>query len=216
MVPAVQALEDRRWSHVEQKVVYRHTQALTWIQSVSHPVIDIGCGDGLFLGWLKERGIPSWGVDISMKAVEVCAAKGLKVYIGDLAEGRLPNMPEAKTALLLDVLEHLYEPEHILSALHGRVEELIISVPNFSSLPARVQVLLGRVPENDAPTRGHIYWFTKAALESRLEETGWKVTEYACNTFWSNKPLVGSLMRWLVKVRPSLFALSFVLRAKRV
>lgn len=216
MATPVQAFEDRRWSRVEQKAVYRHTQALAWMGSVSAPVVDIGCGDGLFLSWLKERGIESWGVDISPRSIEACAAKGIKAYQGDLAEGLLPEMPEAKTAVLLDVLEHVYEPERILSALHGRVEELIISVPNFSSLPARLQVLMGRVPENNVPVRGHVYWFTQNVLERRLTESGWKVTEYACNTFWATKPLVGPLMRWLVKMWPSLFALSFVLRAKRV
>jgi hypothetical protein len=95
------------------------------------------------------------------------------------------------------------------------VEVVILSVPNFASLPARLQAILGRVPENNQPKKGHIYWFTYQVLRSLLQKTGWEIERLAVNTFWSRIPLIGPCMQWCAKTWPGLFALSFVVMARR-
>ncbi|OGF44524.1 MAG: hypothetical protein A2452_12850 [Candidatus Firestonebacteria bacterium RIFOXYC2_FULL_39_67] len=42
-------------------------------------VLDIGCGEGVFLEIKKRKGITSLGVDIDKGVAERCAKKGLQV-----------------------------------------------------------------------------------------------------------------------------------------
>lgn len=213
MSNALSRFEDEFWGSTEQVEVFRHLQALRWLHSLSGPVLDVGCGDGFFLSRLKERGIEAWGVDISSTAIERARSKGLHVLVSDFDSGTLPE-GKARTAVLLDVLEHMYDPKPILQALRVRVGTLIVSVPNFVSLPARWQVLRGRVPENNTPKKGHVYWYTYHILEKRLMENGWEIEESAFNPPWMKKPIIGFFMRVAVRVFPGLFALSFVVKAK--
>jgi len=93
---------------------------------------------------------------------------------------------------------------------------LFVSVPNFVSLPARLQVLLGRVPENNTARDGHVYWMTWKVINELLKDTGFVVEELSPNTFWENVPVVGLFTRIMKKLWPSLFALSFIIKAKKV
>lgn len=214
MTEELTRFEDAYWSISEQSEVFRHRQALSWIAGDIGDVLDVGCGDGFFLRLLQEKGIAARGVDISSVAVEKCTARGLDASVFDFANGALPDV-KVRYAALLDVLEHLYDPVPVLAALRARADELIISVPNFSSLPARLQVLFGRVPENNTPRKGHIYWYTQGVLERRLSETGWTIVAQGVNPPWMRRPFVGPFMILLARWRPSLFSLSFVVKARR-
>ena len=191
--------DDAYWATRDQSLTFRHRMALAWCDA--GPVLDIGCGDGLMLDALRTKGIAAVGIDHSATAVEKCRAKGLEAYRAD--EPR----PEKEFActLLLDVLEHTYDPDALLSQV--RSPQVIISVPNFVSLPARLQVLLGRVPENNRPHQGHVYWFTLGVLKALLARQGFRIERFACNTQRGLGPLGRA---W-----PSLFGLSFIVLCRK-
>lgn len=46
-------------------------------------VLDVGCGPGLFLELLRERGIHGHGVDYDQDMVDVCKSKGLSASVSD-------------------------------------------------------------------------------------------------------------------------------------
>jgi len=46
-------------------------------------VLDIGCGPGLFLELLAERGIPAEGMDSNPEMIACCQAKGLQAFVAD-------------------------------------------------------------------------------------------------------------------------------------
>ena len=91
-------------------------------------------------------------------------------------------------------------------------EAVYISVPNFASLPARLQVLRGRVPENNTRRKGHVVWFTKAVLEELVREVGLGIDKAVYHTFWEHIPFLGVIMKRLAYLWPSLFSLSFIVR----
>ncbi|PCI30383.1 hypothetical protein COB55_00240 [Candidatus Wolfebacteria bacterium] len=203
---SVTDFENKRWREKSQNPEFRHTATLDMVGSGN--VLDVGCGDGLLLDMFKNN--MSEGVDISEEGIKKCTAKGIKTSLCDFSKDPLPfSENEFDYVIMLDVLEHLYSPEYLLREAH-RVSKkyIVISVPNFSSLPARVQTLLGRVPENNTPHKGHIYWFNLVVLKRILKENGFKIVEMKMNTFWG--------LNFLVKMFPSLFALSFVFRAEKI
>lgn len=183
------------------------------------PVLDVGAGDGFFLGILKERkGMAGVGVDLSSEACAKAAKKGLDVRVADLEREPLPFADESfGSVVLLDVLEHFFRPQEVLKeASRVSKEDIIVGVPNFSSLPARVQTFFGRVPENNKPRKGHVYWFTWKELNRQLIEAGFKIEETRFNANFQRLPVVGGIFNALAGMWPSLFALSFVVRARKV
>src|SRR5262249_36879738 len=139
--------DTRRWAIQDQPLEFWHREALKRIQK--SPVLDLGCGDGLLLQLLKEKGVKPTGLDFSPTGVEKCKAKGLdaRVFNLDLEEGTsLPFAPGSfNTITILEVLEHLYYPLNLLNAAKPVLAaggSLMLSVPNFNSLPARFQVLI--------------------------------------------------------------------------
>jgi methionine biosynthesis protein MetW len=213
---STKAFEDSRWSTTPQKVVFRHVSALELISE--NDVLDVGCGDGLFLEMLTRAGKKGKGLDMSSVAVEKARAKGLHVELADMTHGHIPESDASSDVVCaLDVLEHLYDPLPLLQEM-ARVSSkaVVLSVPNFSSLPARVQVLCGRVPENNTQHKGHVFWFTWENLNVLAENAHLRVVASRFNTIKENIPLVGWCMKVLARLYPSLFALSFVVRLEPI
>jgi len=213
--------EDIKWQSKDQQVTFRHRAALALIGSPARPglkILDLGCGDGLFLQLLKEaRGIDGMGVDFSREAAAKAAKRGVKIKVHNIAQLPLP-FPNGSfdCVVLLDVLEHLYFPEALLGeAVRISREDIIISVPNFNHLKARWQMLWGKVPENNVPKKGHVYWFNHRGLQQLLKKNGLRVADLQLNTYWENVSLLGWFIKILAKLFPSVFALSFVIMAEK-
>jgi methionine biosynthesis protein MetW len=208
--------ENWRWENKDQKPVFRHRAAADLIKSGS--VLDLGCGDGLFLEVLRQKGFAAEGLDLAEEGIKKCLSKGLCCRVFDFAEQKLPFASgQFDQVVMLDVLEHLYFPDWLLQEA-ARVSRwfVIISVPNFSSGPARLQMLAGRVPENNRPQKGHVFWFNHRVLKRLLREAKLNLVELRANTFWENRPILGRLSRRLARWWPGLFALSFVVKAEKI
>jgi len=167
------------------------------------------------LDFLKSRNIHARGLDISQEAVNKCKLKGLDVEHFDFSDGKLPYENDSfDYVIMLDVLEHLYDPAKLLNEAKRVTKKFVIlSVPNFSSLPARLQVVLGKVPENNRRGKGHVYWFNWDVLKKMLDGHNLDIVALKCRTFWQNKFAIGTLSRFLMRKLPNLFALTLVVKA---
>jgi SAM-dependent methyltransferase len=100
------------------------------------PVVDIGCGGGLFLGMLRERGLRVLGLDNSQAAAEAAWTQHrVTVILGDLANSPIGEGTCA-AATMFHVLEHLHDPECYLRSAWNLLRpggRLIVQVPNASS-----------------------------------------------------------------------------------
>ena len=207
---SVTEFENTRWSTFAQKAEFRHHAALDLIHGGR--VLDFACGDGVLLELLGHKGIDATGLDISEAGVAACRAKGLRAEV--LEVGATWPFPDDSFdyVVMLDVLEHVYDPALLLKeARRVSKEFVIIGVPNFSSLPARLQVLCGAVPENNRPHKGHVYWFNYPILRKHLTQSNLQVVEERMNSFSIFKHF-GTFFTWL---SPNLFSLSFVVRVKK-
>ena len=208
--------ENEYWNKKIQRISFRHRAAFKLMKKGS--VLDLGCGDGLFLKMLKDKGIEGVGLEISEIAIEKAKDRGLNVKEFDFAVTKLPFADNSfETVVLLDVIEHLYQPEKVLKEAH-RVSKryLVIGVPNFNSLPARLQMLMGKIPEANKHKQGHVYWFSYPIIKNLLKKTGFLIEEMKVNSFFSWAPGIKTLMLFLAKIRPSIFALNFSIRARKI
>lgn len=99
-------------------------------------VLEVGCGKGLVVAYLRERGFDVVGVDLAkvgvLPEVEEHVLTGVDLF--DLDPTRFTN---TKTVLLLDVIEHLEDP----TAFVERIRTFIPSVKNFIfTVPARQEL----------------------------------------------------------------------------
>lgn len=205
--------ENKRWPTYKQEPEFRHRAALSLINSAS--VLDVGAGDGLLLSMIREKFNESTDLvaaDISMEALKICSNKGFETLVLNSAEDIPVPDNTFDTVVLLDVLEHTYDPERILrEAARVARRYVVVGVPNFSSLPARLQVFFGKVPENNYPQKGHVYWFNKPTLETAIFKTHLVPIVWKMNVQRPFVPFAG-ILTWMF---PNLFSLSFVVKLKK-
>lgn len=210
----IERFQNSQWKKLDE-INFSKRAVLDLVREGS--VLDVGCGDGLLLEQMKQKGLIVGGIDISSRAVSICKERGFDCKQGDIMETLPFEDNSYDSVILIDVLEHLFQPGEVLQeAYRVSKEHVVISVPNFVSLPARLQVLFGNVPENNTPRDGHVYWMTLNTIFSLLERADFKIEKLVTNTFWETVPVIGWLMVVLKKINPSLFALSFIIKAKKI
>lgn len=104
------------------------------------PVLDLGCGEGLFLELLREAGVDARGVDRSAGAAQRARDVGLNVDCGDLLE-TLGACPDGSLGgvVCLQVVEHLSLPTtlHLIRTAKQKLRPggvLLLETVNLASL----------------------------------------------------------------------------------
>ena len=112
-------------------------------------VLDVGCGDGTLMKFLKEnKNVDTRGFEISKTKVQNCIGKGLSVIEGD-AEKDLQQFPNSSFdyAVLSQTLQAFYNPEKVIDDLLRVSKKAIVTIPNFGFWKIRLHLLLkGTMP----------------------------------------------------------------------
>lgn len=111
-------------------------------------VAEFGCGDAATLIWLKEKiPIQGIGIDVSEYALTHAAGRGLATFRLEPQSKDLSALPESDVYLLLEVLEHLPDPEATLRQILEKTrKKVILSIPNTGYFSYRLRFLFGRFP----------------------------------------------------------------------
>jgi SAM-dependent methyltransferase len=138
------------------------------------PLLDVGCGGGLFLGMMRERGLRVVGLDFSREAAGIAwGRQQVPAVAGDLE--RAPLRAGSFAGLtMFHVMEHLYDPRAYLKAareLLAKDGRLVVQVPNAASWQAR---FLGRA-WNGVDIPRHLTNFRGRDLEKLVESAGFEV-----------------------------------------
>ena len=96
-------------------------------------VLDVGCGDGTLMEYLKKNQKNDVrGLEPKKDLVQECISKGLSVIEGD-AEKELIQFPEKSFdyVVLSQTLQAFLNPEEVLNQLLRIGKQTIVSIPNF-------------------------------------------------------------------------------------
>ncbi len=155
--------------HVVRKF---HKRLIRFFQN-SGPVLDIGCGRGIFLGLLAEAGIAGVGVDHSEESLDFCRTKGFNVFHEDARTFLERNRKHFGGIFCSHVIEHMgYEDAMAF-----------LDLCYNALLPGGSLVMLTPNPE-DLTIMGDIFWldpthvrpYPRLLLTRMLEATGFQVT----------------------------------------
>ena len=124
-------------------------KAISQIIQNNKRVLDIGCGDGTLMEYLKtNQQNDVRGLEPNKELVQKCIAKGLSVIEGD-AEKELVQFPEKSFdyVVLSQTLQAFFHPEEVLDQLLRIGKQTIVSIPNFGYWKVRLHLLFkGTMP----------------------------------------------------------------------
>jgi SAM-dependent methyltransferase len=160
-------------------------------------LLDVGCGGGLFLGMMRERGFRGVGLDVSQQAARSAWRRHRVPALCGTLE-RTPLGPRTFACItMFHVLEHLSDPREYLIAAHRLLRaggRLVVQVPNAASWQAR---LLG--PSwNGMDVPRHLFHFRRCDLERLVASCGFAVERRKYFSLRDNPAgLASSLAPWL-------------------
>jgi len=146
-------------------------------------VLDLGCGEGELLAWLRDhKNVDGRGVELTGASVQKAIARGVSVYQGDLESG-LDDYPEQAFdyVILSQTLQQTRDPLKVLKGMLRIGKRGIVAFPNFGHWRVRVSHLLtGRSPQTelfpydwyDSP---NIHFLTVLDFEALAEKQKWNV-----------------------------------------
>lgn len=174
-------------------VGYYDTARIDAVRLISDPVervLEVGCGAGATLAYLKEHGLAKYvvGVDINEEELKKAKSKGVDEVVhaslGD--DGFSLGCGSFDYILCLDVLEHMVDPWRALDALVPLVRpggRIVASIPNVQNVRVIVPLIFGRwiYRECGILDQTHLRFFTKRSSVQLFEEAGLAVEKTVAN-----------------------------------
>jgi methionine biosynthesis protein MetW len=125
-------------------------QAVAAMVPAGASALDLGCGDGALLDYLKrEKAVRGRGIERSEAGVLACVRRGLSVRQGNLQEG-LADYPDGSfdCVILSQTLQFLDDPLMVLNEMLRVGRLAVVSFPNWGYWRCRVELLSrGRMPQ---------------------------------------------------------------------
>lgn len=176
-------------------------------------VLDVGCGDGAFLEYIREHKprLRLIGIDGSAAAIDKLCAKELEgEVVPDLNTPDLTAFHDVDVVVAMELIEHLPEPERLMKEfLKTGATTFYITIPNLGFIVNRLRLALGgRMPVTAIVyhIKEHLRFWTVRDFHHWARHCGFEVVAYAGQN--------GFAGMW--RIWPSLFARQMIYVLRRI
>ena len=147
-------------------------------------VLDLGCGDGALLRYLREtRNVSGYGVEIDHDSVLGCIRNGVDVIQMDIDRGLSGFEDDSFDHVIISqALQAMHATEKILTEMLRVAREAVVSFPNFAYRTNREAIAHGHVPvSEDLPYEWYespnVRFFTIADFEELCDKLDIEIRE---------------------------------------
>jgi 2-polyprenyl-3-methyl-5-hydroxy-6-metoxy-1,4-benzoquinol methylase len=175
-----------RRSDVDAEIRFLHAQP-------GGRLLDIGCGSGAWLGWMRTLGWEVEGIDFDENAIQAARGENLNVHTGTLEAQSYPS-DTFDVINLNHVIEHVPDPVGLLTEIRRILKpggKLVLATPNAASIGHR---LFGSDWRGLEPPR-HLHIFTPPSMLAALQKAGF--SEVTLRTLTSAYVWAQSTDLWL-------------------
>lgn len=141
-------IRDHSWNHARNRIIARFLRKHGLDRDT---MLEIGCGKGVVVEYLRSEGMPCFGVEVG-DAVPFTGG-GEFIFTRTDAFDLAPEMRQRiHTVLLLDVIEHLADPEPFIAEIREKFPHaghLVITVPARRELWTNYDVYNGHFRRYD-------------------------------------------------------------------
>jgi len=192
------ANNDNRNYHYGEDFYDRHefSTIKEWTMNNSK-IIDLGCGNGALMNYLKKTTSDIIGIEISPSGVEQCLKNGLKTICAAIDNqltytSYLDN--QFDYAICNVTMQMVDYPEVLIQEMKRISKYQIISFPNFAYLENRLDLLFNGVMPRKMLygykwySTGHIHQFSIVDFKNFCKENGIEIIkrrDYGCFSFVS-------------------------------
>jgi ubiquinone/menaquinone biosynthesis C-methylase UbiE len=114
--------------------------------------LDLGCGNGSFTLKVAEvlNAQEVYGVDVVGEVLAEAESRGIKTYVADLNNDRLPFADgEFNAVSTFEVIQYLWNTDNVISEAYRVLKQkglFILTTPNLASWVNRLLLLFGYLP----------------------------------------------------------------------
>lgn len=148
-------------------------------------VLEIGCHTGYFSAYLSQQGFDVLGIEKNQIAVDIAQQQNIPVLCIDIEQ------PEALNAigksfdiiLLMDVLEHLVQPDVVLQRIRNFLKpngKVIITGPNITYWAIRKDLLFGNWQYTDSGIldKTHLHLYSARDWQALVTRAGYNILSF--------------------------------------
>ena len=178
--------------------------------------MDLGCGDGVFLQFLRDqRQVQGTGLEIDQDYITAAIARGINVVEQNM-DGGLANFPDQSfdTVVLALALQAVNYPDRILEEMLRIGREGIVSFPNFGHWRCRLMLgIHGHMPVSSFMPYNwyntpNIHFCTVQDFEDLCRDKGIRILARDVVGNTNRQPMLSN--KW-----PNLFATTAIYRITR-
>ena len=165
------------------------TDVLELLPLNSKKILEAGCGEGYTGEEAKKRtGAEVTGIELFEEAAAKAKTRLDRVIIGDLEQINLDYPDKYFDCILYaDVLEHLKNPEKVLSNHFRKLSDkgyIIASIPNIQYIRPVLSILSDKLEYEDAGIldRTHLRFFTLHTIKKMFSECGFEIIKINTNS----------------------------------
>lgn len=159
-------------------------EMLKYIPMDAEKILEVGCGEGLFLSYLKEnRNLETWGLEMNSIAAEKASKVADKILTGDF--NLIYNDLSAHyfdCIVFNDVIEHFSDPWVAITnakQLLSNKGVIVASIPNFRYIGNMTEIITTAdfkyVEEGGILDKTHLRFFTSKSIYRFFNECGYEV-----------------------------------------